>query len=725
MAKINYTEQMEHSECGLACLAMVLSFFNKHISLAKIRETFGVPRGGTSLTQLIDMGREYGLEGKGMKAGAQELFHAKMPVIAHWEGKHYVVVEKIRKRKVTILDPATGKQKVPYDEFNEKYTGYCLWFQPDNDFQENQKPSYVSFFLSFALKHKKWVVAILAVSLVLQLFGLAIPFVTQWMTDSIIMKQNDDPLTIIGIGMLVTFLCYQCFSFIRGFFIARLQTLIDSLMMSKFILHLFRLPYAFFQNRPGGELLFRANSHVMIRQILSNSLVTFLIDGILLFSYAALMLWHSWSMGILVISIGLTIFITLLLSTNITRKLTNNDVSAQAKVQSFLSESIHGVCDVKMMGIEKNVFKNWRQLFHEQLKASEKKSIWTSLLHTITRSTQFILPVFLLWYGSFLVIGGDMTLGALLGFNSLATVFIVPIVSIGTGYTELLYLTSYIRRIYDVFETEPEQEDDNSHRLKSPSFKEEISFRNVSFQYDRLSSPVLKDINLTISPQEKVAIVGASGSGKSTIAKLLLGLYQPTQGDIFIDGHSINEYRLAGMRKQMGAVLQETRLFNQTIAHNILPKDSGEFDLKDYEDIAWAAKAANIHEEIMKTAIGYQTMISESGKNFSGGQRQRLLLARALVHKPSLLILDEATSSLDMKSEAKIEKTISSINCTQVIIAHRLSTIKNVDRILVMDNGRLVEEGTHNSLLRKQGIYHSLYTTQEERKEETLYADSI
>lgn len=717
---------MEHSECGLACLSMILSFYKKHVSVAKIREAFGVPRGGTSFSQLIEMGSEYNLEGMGLKASANHLHTINMPVIAHWEGKHYVVIEKVGKHKITILDPATGKKKIPFEEFQEKYTGYVLYFKPTKDFEENKKPSYIGFLLSFALKNKKWVVAILGVSLFLQLFGVIIPFVTEWMTDSVIMQQNDDPLSIVGIGVVVSFAFYKLFLFSRGFFIARLQTLIDHLMMSKFIAHLFRLPYAFFQNRTGGELLFRANSHVMIRQALSNNLIAFLIDGILLFTYAGLMLWHSWSLGVVVISLGISIFTILLISTRITRKLTKKEVTNQAKVQSFLSESIHSVSDVKTMGMEQQIFKNWSKLFQEQLQSSEKRTIWTALLDGMSRSIQFILPVFLLWYGSYMVMNGEMTLGALLGFSSLATVFITPIVSIGGGYTELLYLTSYIQRIYDVFETKPEEDHAASKPNKNPSLEREISIKNVSFRYDRLSPLVLQDINFTIIPQEKVAIVGPSGSGKSTIAKLLLGLHKPTKGDIYLDGQSINDFNLSNMRKEIGAVLQETRLFHQTIERNILMKDADTpFSLQEYEDIIWAAKAANIHDEIIKTAIGYQTMISESGKNFSGGQRQRLLIARALVNKPSFLILDEATSSLDRKSEEKIESTLSSIRCTQIIIAHRLATIRNVDRILVMDEGRLVEEGTHQSLLEKKGVYYSLYHTQEQGEGELSYADSV
>jgi ABC-type bacteriocin/lantibiotic exporter with double-glycine peptidase domain len=716
--KVPLVEQMEHSECGLACLSMILGYFGQYTSLVQIRETFGVPRGGSSFYQMLEIAQYYGLESKAMKGDCRSLEKNAFPILAHWEGKHYVVVETIKKRRVRIVDPAKGRQIMPLQEFLEKYTGYFITFKPQENFQTNKRPAYIGFYLSFALENRRWLLAILGISLFLQSLGLIVPFTTQWITDTIL-SADANMSSIVGGGILAAFLFYGLFSVCRGYFIAKLQTRMDNSMMSKFISHLFRLPYSFFQNRPGGELVYRANSNIMIRQILSGRLISFLIDGILLVTYAALMLWQSLEMGMVVIALGISIVLFLIGTTRITRELTNKEVNAQANVQSMLSENIHGICDVKVMGIENKVFNFWKDRFDQQLRVTEKKSIWTSFLDTVTSSVQFILPLFLLWYGSSIVLTGDMTTGQLLGFNALATVFIIPLVSIGAGYSELMYLVSYLQRIYDVVESQPEHTPELMIETR-PCVKGKIAFKNVSFQYDYFSKPVVSDLNFTIQPKEKIAIVGPSGSGKSTIAKLILGLYKPTTGEIELDGIPLDRFDPSLIRDKIGAVLQETRLFNQTIARNIYFRKTGEFSEEEYKAIMEAAQSANIHEDIMSTPLGYNTTLSEAGVNFSGGQRQRLLLARALMDDPAILILDEATSALDALSERQIKETMDQINTTQVMIAHRLSTIQDADRIFVVNQGKIVEEGSHEELLRHKGLYYNLYQSQERKGESPL-----
>ncbi|MED4760714.1 peptidase domain-containing ABC transporter [Priestia megaterium] len=494
--------------------------------------------------------------------------------------------------------------------------------------------------------------------------------------------------------------------------IARLQTLIDSSLMSTFIAKLFNLPYSFFETRTSGDLIYRANSNTLIRQILSSRVIALVIDTILIIGYAAMMFYIKWQLALLVIGLSIIIICTMLLSTRLIRNLSDKNLLIQTKTQSYLTESIYGICDVKVLGAEEKIFKNWFKLFKQHLKISQKQSFITSTLESFGVGIQFITPLFLLWIGTNMVISKNITLGELLAFNSLAVSFIVPIVSMGTTYSQLLLLGSYMQRLQDVVESKSE----NLDLEEIKDFKGYIEFKDVSFKYDYFGKNVLSSINLTIKPGEKIAIVGTSGSGKSSLAKLLLGLNLPTAGTLTYDGQDIKNLNIQSVRKKIGAVLQETRLFHGSVLENIelLSEE------KSLNNVIEIAKIADIHEDILKQPMGYHTMISEGGNNFSGGQRQRLLLARALIKKPKLLILDEATSALDNLSEARIQENLEKLNCTQIIVAHRLSTVVNADRILVMHDGSIIESGTHEELLSKMNYYYNLYYGEKEKRNEKI-----
>ncbi|MFJ7755847.1 peptidase domain-containing ABC transporter [Peribacillus muralis] len=708
--KVPFIEQMEHSECGLASLAMVFAFHGKYISLAELREEFGVPKGGTSLYQLMIIGTQYGLDVKGFKATKEALRDMPLPLIIHWENKHYIVLESISKNRIVVVDPALGRRTISHKEFDEKFTGFTLRLSPTESFTKEKGPSHVKFFLSFALSKPKLIFLIIFGSLCLQLFTLLVPLITTWITDKVILLKNGNYIGSTGMGILILFISFQIFSWFRGYLVAKLQTTIDKSLMEKFIGKLLTLPYTFFENRSVGELLFRANSNVYIRQILSTKVISFLIDGILLFTYLIVMFNYSAKMTFMVLGIGLLVFVLLVASTKISKKLSDQDVSAQSKVQRILSESINGISDIKVMGLEQVVYAEWRGLFHNHLKSAEKRLIWVSSINTIASSVQFILPVFLLWYSSTAILGGSTTLGTVLGFNALAMAFITPIISIGSGFGELMYLGSYIQRLYDVMQakSETENQQEQVESIDKLSLKGTIEFENVSFKHNHFSDIAIKDVSFKVSAGEKVAIVGSSGSGKSTIVKLLLGLYCPTKGSIKFDGKDSSMVDVSSLRKSMGVVFQEARLFNKTIAENI----ASQRKYIEKETVIEAAKKANIYNEIMDLPLNFDTTVSEFGINFSGGQRQRLLIARALVAGPPILIMDEATSALDTLSESIIDSELNDMSCTRVVIAHRLSTVQNADKIIVMNNGSIVEIGNHTELTMEKGYYYNLCQAQ-------------
>lgn len=714
--KINvpYIEQMEHSECGLACITMVLAYYKHHVSLSELRDEFGLPKNGGSLYHLLVMGESKGLTGKGYEIDADSLPELKLPLILHWKNKHFVVLEGIKKKKFYIVDPASGKRTYTLNEFKEYYSGKVLSFAPSERFEVKKKVSNLPFFYNLVKKQKKLLIFTLVFSLILQLTSIAIPLLTRWFTDNVLLSKDISNLFIVGYGVLIIFLLNLILSSLRGFVIAKIQTKMDSQLMSTFISKLFRLPYKFFETRASGELIFRTNLNVYIRQIISTNVVTLVIDLVLLFTYVSIMFYYSFQMTTIVILLGFLIFSVLILNTRLLKNLSDKLISEQSNVQSYLSENIFGISDVKMMGLESFIYENWKEKFVAQLKTTEKKSIWTSSLLSISSSIQFILPLFLLWIGAYFIVNQNMSLGTLLAFNSMATAFIVPIISITSTYTDLINLSSYIQRLMDVIRAKPEQEHEGIKR----EIQGDIELKNVSYGYDSFSENVLENISLKIKKGESVAIVGPSGSGKSTLARIILGLYHPTKGQVLYDNIDLLQYELSDVRKQLGSVLQESRLFNDSVLENIIM--SNEENSPYIED---ALKKAEVLDVVMNLPLGIYTMISEGGVNFSGGQRQRLLLARALIKQPKVLVLDEATSALDTLTEKRIEENIESLTNTRIMIAHRLSTIENADKIIVLDKGKIIEIGNHYSLMKRGELYAEMYNSQKGSKKD--FAKSI
>jgi len=711
--KINvpYIEQMEHSECGLACVTMVLNYYKHHVSLNELRDEFGLPKGGGSFYHLLLMGEKKGLEGKGYNTDAESLKQLPLPLILHWENKHFVVLEGIRGNTFYVVNPASGKRAYKIDEFKQYFSGRVLSLTPSPAFNKKKKSSNLPFFIDIMKKQKKLLLYILLITMILQAIAISIPLLTRWFTDHVLLVEELTSLKTIGMVISAIFILNLLLSGIRGVVIAKIQTKMDSDMMSIFIDKLLHLPYKFFESRSSGDLIFRSNLNTFIRQILSTNTVTFLIDMLLLVTYSSIMFYYSVQMSIIVFTVGAALLMILLIHTRILKNLSDKQVTEQAEVQGYLAENIYGISDVKMLGLESLVFENWKTKFHNQLQTTEKRSIWTSSIHAFSTSVQFILPLFVLWVGAHYLLQGQFSLGTLIAFSTMSTAFIAPIISISSMYTDFINLSSYIQRLMDVIKSKPEQE----NYLSEGEISGELTVKNLSFSYDSFSGKVLDDISFDVKKGEKVAIVGQSGSGKSTLARILLGLYQPTEGHVYYDGIDLQNYNLKMFRKQIGAVLQESRLFNDTIFENIIMSN-----IENGMNIEDALKKSEMVDVVNQQPLGIITKISEGGANLSGGQRQRLILARALVKKPKMLVLDEATSSLDTLTEKKIDDHLSSLSNTRVIIAHRLSTIQNADKIIVLSEGRVVEVGNHFQLLDQKGLYYQLYHTQESSLEEAL-----
>ena len=707
--KVPQMMQMSAVECGAACLAMILSYYGRPTSISEIREHCGIGRDGLSAQSIVRAARDYGLRVRAIALQKNDFRDVRLPAIVHWEFDHFLIVERWNLKYVDIVDPATGRMRVTAEEFDLGFTGVVLLFEPGVHYHRDHTRSQagVRTYIARWLQQAPWtLIQVLVASLFLQVFGLGIPVLTKVVVDHILPLHQPSAMTILGLGILVLLGAQLVTMMLRAILLVYLQAHVDMSMMLSFFEHLLSLPLYFFQQRASGDIISRLNSNVLIRETLSNQLVSTVLDGSFVTVYVLILFWQSRIFGLLVLAIGL-IQVALLLGTNRPlRELSMRELIAQGRSQSYVTEVLGGMVSLKASGAEQRAFQHWSNLFFEQLNVSVRRNTLSSIVDAAMSLFQSLAPLLLLWIGTLQVLNGTMQVGTMLALNALAMAFFLPLASLVSSGQKLQLVRSHLERLVDVMEADPEQQ--TQLVQQPPKLSGEIRLQHVSFRYGSQSPDVLKDISVVIQAGQKVALVGRTGSGKSTLGKLLLGLYVPTQGEILYDHIPLRALNYQAVRAQFGTVMQEATVFSGTVRQNIAFNDP----TMDLERIAQAARMAALHDDIMSMPMGYETSISEQGSALSGGQRQRLALARALAHTPVLLLLDEATSSLDAVTEQIVERNIATLDCTQIIIAHRLSTIRNADKILVLDEGCIVESGTHQELLRRNGYYAKLVQSQ-------------
>jgi ABC-type bacteriocin/lantibiotic exporter with double-glycine peptidase domain len=719
--KVPVILQMDSVECGAACLAMILCRFGRKTRLEECRAKCDPGRNGVTAQTIVSAAREFGLLTKAYSLRVQELQALDLPCIIHWNYNHFVVFERISASSAQIVDPGHGRLTVPLAEFQASFTGIAIAFERGPEFQTRteRRPNQMLGYLRQILVvpgTKSVMSRILVASLILQAFGFALPLLTKELVDRVVPMHKVGELNLLLMAAMVVAITHAGVGYLRSVLLVRLESCLDSHLMISLFRHLLSLPYRFFQQRSSGDLAMRLGSNTLICEALTGYTTTAILDGPLVLVFLVTLLRMAPLFGIAALTIGLLELAFLLATSGRVHILADSALARQSESQSCLVETLMGISTLKSAGAEEATLERWKKLLTKQIETSEQRGRYMAGVDAVVILLRTFSPLFLLWLGGTLVLKGSMTLGTMFALNALAASFLQPLGAVVMSAQRVQLAGAYLERIADVMHAKPEQ--DPEAVVAAPKLSGRVELSNVSFRYDSHSPNVLENISLSIRPGQKVALVGRTGSGKSTLARLLLGLYMPTAGEVLYDGIPLETMNLRTVRAQWGAALQDSFVFASSLKDNIAFHNRQ----MHVEDLTRAANIAAIHEDIMQMPMGYETRIDEGGGSLSGGQRQRISLARAVAHRPSLLLLDEATSHLDVITEKIVDSNLDDLSCARVVIAHRLSTIRNADLIVVMDHGSIVEQGTHDELLARDGHYAALVDSQLESESRQLAA---
>jgi len=713
--RIPFVQQTAASDCGAACLSMVLAYFGKRVQLDDVRAATGFGREGADALRLLKGGRWFGLRGRGLKIQSlEDLKFLSAASILHWDFNHFVVLERWTAKGVHVVDPGFGRRFVGRAELERSFTGVALSFEPSEQFERGGDSSVKIWrYLRQILAEHGLFSRILVTSGLVQLFALAVPVLTGLVVDRVVPRADYHLLVVVAAGLLGVTVFNALTTVVRSYLLLQFRTQLDAQMTLDFLDHLVDLPYAFFQQRSTGDLLMRLSSNATIREILTSGALSAVLDGSLVCFYLVLVFIGSFKMGLLVLGLGGLRVVLYLATRHRQRQLMGQSLQVQAKSQSYQVQMLAGIETLKASGTEHRSVETWANLFVDVLNVSLLRGRLTALVEATMSGLGMLSTLAILVLGTYLVLSGDLSLGIMLALSALAAGFLTPLSQLVSTAFQLQLLGSYLERMNDVLDTAREQP--RGKFSPAPKFRGAIALEKVSFRYSPFAPLVVKEVSVEIPPGKFVALVGRTGSGKSTLASLLVGLYVPTSGRILFDGNNLTDLDLRSVRNQVGIVPQHPYLFGASIRANVSLIDPN----LPLARVIEAAKRAEIDEDIRAMPMGYDTILADGGASLSGGQRQRLALARALVHRPSILFLDEATSSLDAITERKIQRELAALHCTRIVIAHRLSTIQDADLILVMEDGIIVERGRHEELMLRGGLYASLVNSQL-RTERTL-----
>ena len=716
--KVPTVLQMEATECGAASLAMVLAHYGLWIPLEKLRIECGVNRDGSKASRILRAAKNRGCEAKGYKWEAENMRGAPFPLIIHWEFNHFVVLEGIEGDKAYINDPAMGRRAISWDDFVTSYTGVALMVKPGADFNKSgQRYNVFRAVFEKLCEDKKVVLFITILELCMIIPGLASPVFNQIFLDDILTGKHRDWMGNFCLAMTVSFIITGFLNWLRAVILTRWQqklTLADS---ASFIQHLLKLPMQFFQQRYAAEVAGRAGFNESIAGVLSGSAATAMLDLIVAVFYLALLLQYNVTLtliGVIFCGIDIAIFFFM------RRKLTDLNMRIQQDSGKEYGVAMNGLSmieTIKANGNEAEFFAKWAGYRTKVMVASQETQLWSLSVTTLPTLLGGIHGALIMTLGGFSIMDGMMTAGMFMAFQNLMGSFQAPVNSlIGLGST-LQTTEMQMQRLDDVrrYEIDPLNfREEKTNNFQADRLSGEIEIKDLSFGYSPLEQPLIENFNMRLAPGRWVAIVGSSGSGKSTLARLLSGLYEEWTGEILFDGVNRREIPRSVICGSLSVVDQDVFQMSGTVRENIALFDKA----VSRADIIQAAQDACIEEAILQMEGGYEAKVAEGGMNFSGGQRQRLEIARALAVNPSILVLDEATSALDPITEQKVLTNIRHRGCSCFIVAHRLSTIRDCDEIIVLERGKIVERGTHRDMIKHDGPYRHLI--EERSKEDEL-----
>jgi ATP-binding cassette, subfamily C, bacterial len=702
--------QMEAVECGAASLAILLGYYGRHIPLAQLRRECGVSRDGSKASNIITAARAHGLQAKGFRKDVSGLRSLRYPYIVFWNFNHFLVVEGYRKGKVYLNDPGSGRRTVMFEEFEESYTGIVLAIEPGPEFQPGGRKLSVASGLRERLRGSAGALLMCMFAALLMVFpGVAYPALLQLFIDKVLIQAHNGWARPIIIGILLTAVFRGVLIRIQSGMLRRLQQRLATVFASGFVWHLLHLPSSYYAQRYAGELSGRIELNDSVADVLSGRLATTIIDGFMMVFYLSVMLQFDRVLtGIGVVFAALN-FVVLRWVGRMRVDGNNQLAHMSGKACGVAISGLQTIRTIKASALESDFFEKWAGHFARLMNTRQEIDLLNQSLGLLPVFLSGLMTILILAAGGFRVMNGALTIGQLVAFQALMTSFLLPVNSLVSLGSAMQLLETDLSRLDDVLR--------NPAEPKTPSLAEatdswpgeyrltgRVELRNVSFGYNPLGAALIEDLSVTIEPGERVAFVGASGSGKSTITKLIAGLYEPASGEILFDHYPRAMVPREVLTNSLAVVEQDFSLFEGTVSENVTLWDGS----IPAESITQACRDALVHDAISAMPGSYSSRLLEGAANMSGGQRQRLELARALASNPSILILDEATSAVDAETERLIDQNLRRRGCTCLIAAHRLSTIRDCDEIIVLDRGRVVERGKHDDLIRVQGAYSRL-----------------
>ncbi len=707
------TLQMEHVECGAACLAMILGYYNKHIKLSQLRQDCGVSRDGVKASNIVQAARRYGLKAAGYNKSCEELQQLRAPAILFWDFNHFVILEGFNARGAFINDPSVGHRLVTHEDFSKSYTGVVLEFEPAPEFEPEGRPfAILPGLIRRCREHPSVLVFLVIVSVLNVLPILVLAASTSVFTDRIL-SGTDQTLfhpVIATVAIAAGFIIVL--TYVYHYYLRRLHIGLTISLSTNFTYHLLHLPTHYFQQRSAGEVISRERLNDNVADVISQGIVQFVNDLVNMLVFCSVMFLLSVKLTLTAIALTLPLYLYIRWSASSRIEASMAVAMEGGKASGIAIEGVSSIEAHKAGGQESAFFARWASAFSRATEKSQQLSVANLLPQVVTDTLTQSSAVVIVLLGAWEIMNGRLSLGEVIAFQILMIGFTGPLEGLSKFYSKFQQLQGELERLDDVLDHPQDARFLSSSDRKAPNpdaLAGHLKLTNISFRYSPVDVPFVEQLTVSINPGQRVALVGASGSGKSTVAKLAAGIYTPEHGQVELDGYPLSEWQPSVLAQAVAMVSQESFLIEGTVRDNLTLWDP---TVPEHKIIA-ACQDAEIWQCITALPDKLSALMAEEGANFSGGERQRLQIARALIHEPILLILDEATSALDPATERKINQNLQLRGCTCLIVAHRLSTVQDCDNIIVLSDGLLLESGTHEQLWQADGEYRQLYTSDE------------